>query len=76
MELFELIATTHSMFSLERLAPPKTGGMYELDSTAVTNAQIAVLTKQVELLVKSQTKGAHVMTADPSCENCGSQSSN
>ncbi|XP_022891637.1 uncharacterized protein LOC111406443 [Olea europaea var. sylvestris] len=63
MELFELIATTHSMFSSERVAPPKTGGMYELDSAAATNAQIVALTKQVELLVKSQTKGAHAVTA-------------
>ncbi|XP_022859966.1 uncharacterized protein LOC111380597, partial [Olea europaea var. sylvestris] len=70
MELFELIATTHSMFSSERVAPPKTGGMYELDSATATNDQIVALTKQVELLVKSQTKGAHAVTAGPSCENC------
>ncbi|XP_022874210.1 uncharacterized protein LOC111393039 [Olea europaea var. sylvestris] len=71
MDLFELIATTHSMFSSERVAPPKTGRMYKLDSTASTNAQIVALTKQVDLLVKSQTKGAHAVTAGPSCENCG-----
>ncbi|XP_022856211.1 uncharacterized protein LOC111377359 [Olea europaea var. sylvestris] len=71
MELFELIATTHSMCSSERVAPLKTGGMYELDSAAATNVQIVALTKQVELLVKSQTKRAHAMTASPSCENCG-----
>lgn len=45
--------------------------MYELDSTAATNAQIAALTKHVELLVKSQTKGAHAVTVGPSCENYG-----
>ncbi|XP_022883279.1 uncharacterized protein LOC111400015 [Olea europaea var. sylvestris] len=71
MELFKLIATTHSMFSSKRVAPPKIGGMYELDSAAATNAQIVALTKQMELLVKSQTKGAHAVTAGPSCENCG-----
>ncbi|XP_022873169.1 uncharacterized protein LOC111392139 [Olea europaea var. sylvestris] len=71
MDLFELIATTHSMFSSERVVPPKTAGIYEVDSSASTNAQIAALTKQVELLVKSQTKGAHAVIAGPSCENCG-----
>jgi hypothetical protein len=71
MELFELIATTHSMFLSERVAPPKTGGMYELDSTTSTNAQIAALTKQVELLVKLQTHGANAMMASSVCENCG-----
>ncbi|XP_022859554.1 uncharacterized protein LOC111380275 [Olea europaea var. sylvestris] len=71
MELFELILTTHSMFSSKRVVPPKTGRMYELDSTTATNAQIVALTKQVELLVKSQTKGAHAVIAGPSCENYG-----
>ncbi|XP_022856557.1 uncharacterized protein LOC111377667 [Olea europaea var. sylvestris] len=70
MDLFELIATTHSMFSSERVVPPKAGRIYELDSSASTNAQIAALT-EVELLVKSQTKGAHAVIAGPSCENCG-----
>ncbi|XP_022889337.1 uncharacterized protein LOC111404820 [Olea europaea var. sylvestris] len=71
INLFELIATTHSMFSSERVVPPKAAGIYELDSKASTNAQIATLTKQVELLVKSQTKGAHAVITGPSCENCG-----
>ncbi|XP_022855423.1 uncharacterized protein LOC111376682 [Olea europaea var. sylvestris] len=71
MELFELIATTHSMFSSERMGPLKTGGMYELDRTTSTNAQIAALTKQVELLVKLQTHGANTMMASSVCENCG-----
>ncbi|XP_022867235.1 uncharacterized protein LOC111386964 [Olea europaea var. sylvestris] len=71
IDLFELIATTHSMFSSERVVPPKAVGIYKLDSTASTNAQIAALTKQVELLVKSQTKGAHAVIANPSYENCG-----
>ncbi|XP_022849795.1 uncharacterized protein LOC111371859 [Olea europaea var. sylvestris] len=71
MDLFELIATTHSMFSLERMVPPKAPGMYELDSTTSTNAEIATLTKQVELLVKLQTHGANAMMASSVCENCG-----
>ncbi|XP_022865504.1 uncharacterized protein LOC111385354 [Olea europaea var. sylvestris] len=70
MDLFELIATTHSMFSSERVVPPKVAGIYELDSIASTNAQIAALTKQVELLVKSQTKRAHAVITGPSYENC------
>lgn len=45
--------------------------MYKLDSTTSTNAQIADLTKNVELLVKSQTKGAHAVMTNPLCENCG-----
>ncbi|XP_022878730.1 uncharacterized protein LOC111396550 [Olea europaea var. sylvestris] len=44
-DLVELIATTHSIFSSERVVPPKTAGIYELDSTTSTNAQIAALTK-------------------------------
>ncbi|XP_022897561.1 uncharacterized protein LOC111411243 [Olea europaea var. sylvestris] len=71
MDLFELITTTHSMFSSERVVPPKAGGMYELDSTTSTNAQIVALTKQVELLVKLQTHGANAMMASLACENCG-----
>ncbi|XP_022877019.1 uncharacterized protein LOC111395266 [Olea europaea var. sylvestris] len=71
MELFELIATTHLMFSSERVVPLKTGGMYELDSTTSTNAQIAALTKQVELLVKLQSHGANAMMTSSACENCG-----
>ncbi|XP_022852885.1 uncharacterized protein LOC111374444 [Olea europaea var. sylvestris] len=71
IDLFELIATTHSMFSSERVVPPKVGGMYELDSTTSTNAQIAALTKQVELLVNLQTHGANAMMASSVCENCG-----
>ncbi|XP_022863171.1 uncharacterized protein LOC111383320 [Olea europaea var. sylvestris] len=70
MDLFKLIATTHSMFSSERVVLPKAAGIYELDSTASTNAQIAALTKHGELLVKSQTKGAHAVITGPSCENC------
>ncbi|XP_022891639.1 uncharacterized protein LOC111406445 [Olea europaea var. sylvestris] len=49
MDLFELIATTHSMFSSERVVPPKIAGMYELESTTSTNAQIAALTKQASI---------------------------
>jgi hypothetical protein len=71
LDLFELIATTHSMFSSERVVPPRAPGMYEMDNTASTNAQIAALTKQVELLVKSQTRGAHAVLSSVSCENCG-----
>ncbi|XP_022872211.1 uncharacterized protein LOC111391272 [Olea europaea var. sylvestris] len=71
MDLFELIATTHSMFSSERVVPPKATGMYELDSTTSTNAQITALTKQVELLVKLQTHEANAMMASSTCENCG-----
>ncbi|XP_022852768.1 uncharacterized protein LOC111374346 [Olea europaea var. sylvestris] len=71
MDLFELIATTHSMFSLERVIPPKASGLCELDITTSTNAQIATLTKQVELLVKLQTHGANAMMASSACENCG-----
>ncbi|XP_022860904.1 uncharacterized protein LOC111381360 [Olea europaea var. sylvestris] len=71
MDLFELIATTHSMFSSERVVPPKAAGMCELDSTTSTNARIAALTKQVELLVKLQTHGANAMMASSVCENCG-----
>ncbi|XP_022860103.1 uncharacterized protein LOC111380701 [Olea europaea var. sylvestris] len=71
MDLFELIAITHSMFSSERVVPPKTAGIYELDNITSTNAQIAALTKLVKLVVKSQIKGAHVVITDPSCENCG-----
>ncbi|XP_022883745.1 uncharacterized protein LOC111400569 [Olea europaea var. sylvestris] len=71
MDLFELIATTHSMFSSERVIPPKAAGMYELDSTTSTNAQITALTKQIELLVKLQTHGANAMMANSACENCG-----
>lgn len=34
---FELIAITHSMFSSERVVPPKVVGMYELDNKISTN---------------------------------------
>lgn len=61
IDLFELIATTHSTFSSERVVPPRASEMYELDSAASTN--------QVELLVKSQTKGAYAVMGGPSCEN-------
>lgn len=61
LDLFELIATTHSMFSSERVVPPRARRVYELDHTVSTNGQIVALTKQVELLVKSQTRGAHVV---------------
>ncbi|XP_022889150.1 uncharacterized protein LOC111404596 [Olea europaea var. sylvestris] len=71
MDLFELIATTHSMFSSERAVQPKAARMCELDSTTSTNAQIAALTKQVELLGKLQTHGANAMMASSACENCG-----
>lgn len=45
MDLCELIATTHSMFSSEIVVPPKAIEMYELDSTTSTNAQVAALIK-------------------------------
>ncbi|XP_022868731.1 uncharacterized protein LOC111388277 [Olea europaea var. sylvestris] len=57
MDLFKLIATTHSMFSSERVVPPKAAGIYELDIIASTNAQIAALIKQVELLPPNSVKG-------------------
>ncbi|XP_022858826.1 uncharacterized protein LOC111379639 [Olea europaea var. sylvestris] len=71
MDLFELIVTIHSMLSSKREVPPKVAGMYELDSMISTNAQIAALTKQVELLVKLQTHGANAMIASSACENSG-----
>lgn len=53
------------------MVPPKAVGTCKLDSTTSTNVQIAVLTKQVELLVKLQTHGANAMMANSVCENCG-----
>lgn len=59
------------MFPSERVAPPRAPGVYEVDHPTSTNAQIAALTKQVELLVKARTRGAHVVMSSPTCENCG-----
>ncbi|XP_022864447.1 uncharacterized protein LOC111384405 [Olea europaea var. sylvestris] len=59
------------MFSSKRVVPPKVAKIYELDSTTSTNAQKVALIKEVELLVKSQIKGAYAVIAGPSCKNYG-----
>ncbi|XP_022893731.1 uncharacterized protein LOC111408160 [Olea europaea var. sylvestris] len=65
----------HHCQNLKLMTPksstPKAAGMYELDGTTSINAQIATLTKRVELFVKLQTHGANAMMANSVCENCG-----
>ncbi|KAL2462264.1 Uncharacterized protein Adt_45684 [Abeliophyllum distichum] len=39
--------------------------------TDATNAQLATLTKQVELLVRTQTQGINAIQTTIMCENCG-----
>lgn len=63
--------TTHSMFLSERGGTEENSKILELDNMASTNAHIASWTKQVELLVKSQTNGANALMASSVCDNCG-----
>ncbi|KAL2480146.1 Uncharacterized protein Adt_33112 [Abeliophyllum distichum] len=53
-DLYELIANTHTMFSSDRTTQRKAAGIHEIDGLSATNAQLAMLTKQVELLVRTQ----------------------
>ncbi|KAL2471658.1 Uncharacterized protein Adt_39794 [Abeliophyllum distichum] len=55
-DLYELIANTQTMFSSDRTTPRKVAGIYEIDELLATNAKLATLTKQVELLVRTQMK--------------------
>ncbi|KAL2539322.1 Uncharacterized protein Adt_00300 [Abeliophyllum distichum] len=43
--------------------------------TDATNAQLATLTKQVELLVRTQTQGINAIQTTIMCENCGANHS-
>lgn len=70
LDLFELIVTAHIMFSSERVVTNKAAEIYEINSTASTDAHIATLIKQVELHVKLQIHGANLMMVNLSCENC------
>ncbi|KAL2461691.1 reverse transcriptase [Abeliophyllum distichum] len=46
-----------------------------IDNVSATNAQLAALTKQVELLVRTQTQGVNSVQAAVMCENCGANHS-
>ncbi|KAL2526598.1 Uncharacterized protein Adt_11652 [Abeliophyllum distichum] len=63
------------MFLSDRSTPKKVAGIHEIDGLAATNAQLAALTKQVELLVKTQTQGVNVVQTTMMCENCGANHS-
>ncbi|KAL2471240.1 Uncharacterized protein Adt_39376 [Abeliophyllum distichum] len=56
MDLYEFIANTHTIFSSDRTIPRKVAGIHEIDSQSATNAQLVALTKQVELLDRTQTR--------------------
>ncbi|KAL2480104.1 Uncharacterized protein Adt_33070 [Abeliophyllum distichum] len=63
------------MFSSDRATPKKVAGIHEIDSVSATNAQLAALIKQVELLVRTQTQGVNSVQAAVMCENCGANHS-
>ncbi|KAL2471894.1 Uncharacterized protein Adt_40030 [Abeliophyllum distichum] len=73
--LYELIPNTHTMFSPDRTTPRKVAGIHEIDGLSATNAQLATLTKQVELLIRTQKQGVNVIRATIMCENCGANHS-
>ncbi|KAL2541659.1 DNA-directed DNA polymerase [Abeliophyllum distichum] len=63
------------MFSSDRATPKKLAGIHEIDGVSATNAQLAALTKQVELLVRTQMQGVNTIQATIMCENCGANHS-
>ncbi|KAL2518317.1 Uncharacterized protein Adt_14564 [Abeliophyllum distichum] len=74
-DLYELIVNTQIMFSSDRTIPRKVAGIHEIDGLSATNAQLATLTKQVELLVRTQMQGVNAIQATIMCENCGANHS-
>ncbi|KAL2532241.1 Retrotrans gag domain-containing protein [Abeliophyllum distichum] len=74
-DLYELIANTQTMFSSDRTTPRKVAGIHEIDGLSATNAQLATLTKQVELLVRTQRQGVNAIQETIMCENCGANHS-
>lgn len=70
MELFELVLKTDSMFLSNQVVPKNVVDLHKLENTLATNAHIAALTKQVELLVKAQVKTVNAVNINQICENC------
>lgn len=57
------------MFSSETVVPKIANGINELDNMKSTNVHILVLTKQMELLIKSLTDGANAVVVNSVCES-------
>ncbi|KAL2462345.1 Uncharacterized protein Adt_45765 [Abeliophyllum distichum] len=59
------------MFSSYHTTPRKVAGIHDLNSQSATDAQLAALTKQVELLVRTQMQGVNAIQATMICKNYG-----
>ncbi|KAL2527606.1 Uncharacterized protein Adt_12660 [Abeliophyllum distichum] len=74
-DLYKLKANTQTTFSSDRTTPRKVAGIHEIDVLSATNAKLATLTKQVELLVRTQMQGVNAIQTTIMCENCGANHS-
>ncbi|XP_022869680.1 uncharacterized protein LOC111389057 [Olea europaea var. sylvestris] len=70
LKLYETMATTSAMWSMERAVPKKTPGVYEVDAYSVLSAKIDSLFHKMEHITQlanaAQTKKAN-------CEECGAE---
>ncbi|XP_022899374.1 uncharacterized protein LOC111412682 [Olea europaea var. sylvestris] len=70
LKLYETMATTSAMWTMERSVPKKTPGVYEVDVYSTFSAKIDSLFHKVENITQSANAA---QTKKANCEECGAE---